>query len=153
MDRIRQQRAREKAQRDALYARIDREANRRVATRDVPLPKARPKAAPKAKPAPRPPPAPLADRPARLAALFQRILADMSAPSQRKVYINAQELIRSVPAFRGLQAPSTAEVRAALAANPRFQAKFPVPEFPGRAQYGTRPLEILGADLIEKDKT
>ena len=26
-------------------------------------------------------------------------------------------------------------------------------EFPGRAQYGFRPLEILGADLIEKDES
>ena len=55
--------------------------------------------------------------------------------------------------FRGLPAPTQEEVRKFLADNPRFQAKFPVPEFPGRNQYGNHPLEILGADLIEKDKT
>ena len=83
---------------------------------------------------------------------MQRILSTMSVPSQRKVLIRAQELVRT-PEFRDVPAPTPDEVRAFLADKPRFQAKFPVPEFPGRAQYGFRPLEILGADLIEKDKT
>ena len=72
-------------------------------------------------------------------------------PSQRKVMLKAQQLVRTE--FRDVPAPTLEEVRKYLADNPRFQAKFPVPEFPGRAQYGSRPLEILGADLIEKDKT
>ena len=36
---------------------------------------------------------------------------------------------------------------------PKAKAKFPVPQYPGRAQYGSRPLEILGADLIIKEKS
>ena len=76
----------------------------------------------------------------------------MSVPSQRKVRLRAQQLART-DEFRGVPAPPDEEVRRYLADNPRFQAKMPVPEFPGRAQYGSRPLEILGADLIEKDKT
>ena len=83
---------------------------------------------------------------------MQRILSEMSVPSQRKVLLRAQELVRT-PEFRDVPAPTPEEVRRFLADKPRFQAKFPVPEFPGRAQYSTRPLEILGADLIEKDKT
>ena len=46
IQRIQQQRAREAAERNRLYARIDREAARRVVTQ-VPLPKARPTAVPK----------------------------------------------------------------------------------------------------------
>ena len=83
---------------------------------------------------------------------MQRILSTMSVPSQRKVLIRAQELVRT-PEFRDVPAPTPEEVRRFLADKPRFQAKFPVPEFPGRAQYGSRSLENLGADLIEKDKT
>ena len=85
-------------------------------------------------------------------ALLQRIVDNMSRPSQRKVMIKAQELVRT-PEFQGVAAPTAEEVRKFLADKPRFQAAFPVPEFPGRAQYGNHPLEILGADLIEKDKT
>ena len=83
---------------------------------------------------------------------MQRILSEMSVLSQRKVLIRAQELVRT-PEFRDVPAPTPEEVRKFLADKPRFQAKFPVPELPGRAQYGTRPLEILGADLIEKDQS
>ena len=121
---------------------------------EVPAAKARPKAVPKPKPAPKPRPAPRAAGrdPARLEALMQRILTEMSVPSQRKVLIRAQELVRT-PEFQDVPAPTPDEVRKFLADKPRFQAKFPVPEYPGRAQYGSHPLEILGADLIEKDKT
>ena len=52
-----------------------------------------------------------------------------------------------------IRLPTLEEVRAYLAPDPRFQAKFPVNDYPGRAQYGSRPYEILGADLIERDKT
>ncbi len=83
---------------------------------------------------------------------MQRILSEMSVPTQRKVHIRAQELVRT-PEFRDVPAPTPEEVWQFLADKPRLQAKFPVPEFPGRAQYGTRPLELLGADLLEKDKT
>ena len=153
IQRIQQQRAREAAERNRLYARLDREAARRVVTQ-VPLPKARPKAVPKPKPSPnsRPAPRSAGRDPARLQALLQRILSEMSVPSQREVLIRAQELVRT-PEFKDVPVPTAEEVRAFLADKPRFQAKFPVPEFPGRAQYGTRPLEVLGADLIEKDKT
>ena len=94
IQRIQQQRAREAAERNRLYARIDKEAARRVVT-EVPLPKARPKAVPRPKPAPKPRPAPRsAGRgPASLEALLQRILSTMSVPSQRKVLIRAQELV------------------------------------------------------------
>ena len=154
IQRIQAQRAREAAERNRLYARIDREAARRVVPAPRPKPVPKPRPAPKPKPAPKPRPAPRsAGRdPARLEALLQRILSDMSVPSQRKVLIRAKELVRT-PEFRDVPVPTEEEVRAFLADKPRFQAKFPVPEFPGRAQYGTRPLEVLGADLIEKDQT
>ncbi len=76
----------------------------------------------------------------------------MSKPSQRKVYAEARELILKDPEFKGLAMPTQDEVRAFLADKPRFQASFPVPEFPGRYQYGSRPLEILGADILVKEK-
>ncbi len=85
--------------------------------------------------------------------LLRRVLQDTSVPSQLKVLAKAKLLIKEDPAFQGLQPPTHAEVRAFLADKPRWQAKAPVPEFPGRNQLGSRPLEILGADLIEKDKT
>ena len=69
---------------------------------------------------------------------MQRAIAGMSVPSQRKVRLRAQQLVRT-DEFRDAPAPTDAEVRRYLADNPRFQAKFPVPEIPGRAQYGSRP--------------
>ena len=77
----------------------------------------------------------------------------MSKPSQRKVYDEARNLILNDPRFQGIAMPTQEEVRAFLAPNPRFQATFPVPEFPGRNHYGSRPLEILGADIHVKEKS
>ena len=168
IQRIQQQRAREAAERNRLYADMTAKEAARVAARrradekdkarsvafDAASLRRQAQAVPKAKPVPKPKAKSRAAGrdPAKLEALMQRILSEMSVPSQRKVLIRAQELVRT-PEFRDVPAPTPDEVRAFLADNPRFQAKFPVPEFPGRNQYGNHPLEILGADLIEKDKT
>ena len=146
--------AQKKARRDALYAGIQRQADTHVTERK-PRPSravAKPRPAPAPKPAPEPRARPAPADPARVAALLQAATAEISKPTQRKVFLRVKELART-PAFADVKAPTLEEVGAYLADNPRRQAKFPVPEFPGRNQYGARPLEILGADLIEKDKT
>ena len=61
----------------------------------------------------------------------------MCIRDRRKGYAEARELILKDPEFKGLAMPTQDEVRAYLADKPRFQATFPVPDFPGRAQYGT----------------
>ena len=100
-------------------------------------------------PAPKAPPAPR--DPAPLDALLKRILERMSNPSTRRLHKEAHKVIKRERL--NIKPPTLDEVRAYLAPDPRFQSKFPVNDYPGRAQYGSRPYEILGADLIERDKT
>ena len=77
-------------------------------------------AVPKAKPVPKPKAKSRAAGrdPAKLEALMQRILSEMSVPSQRKVLIRAQELVLT-PEFQDVPAPTPEEVRKLLADKPR----------------------------------
>ena len=79
----------------------------------------------------------------------------VSKPALRRIYARTQELIRTeeFKDFRGTYKPPTmVEVRASLLDNPRWQARKPLPDWPGRNQLGQAPLQILGGDLIELDK-
>ena len=144
-----QRRAQERAKTARTVAPLDRARNRRiqdgqnVRVFEKPVPVKYDDTAPRAPPAPR--------DSAPLDALFRRILERMSNPATRRLHKEAHKVIKREKL--NIKPPTLEEVRAYLAHDPRFQAKFPVNDYPGRAQYGSRPYEILGADLIERDKT
>ena len=115
--------AQKKARRDALYSRIQRETDTHVTERK-PRPSravAGPRPAPKPQPAPQPRARPAPADPARVAALLQAATAEVSKPTQRKVFLRVKELAQT-SAFAGVKAPTLEQVGAFLADNPRRQA-------------------------------
>ena len=162
LDRLQASRRREAEQRRQIYAGLEQEADplqarirraREEAMDEVTVEdfEERPK-----RPAPlRRRPEPAENRADRLRVLFEKIQKEVSLLTLRNVYDKAKKIVKNDPAFRDLRElpPTVAEVREWLSDKPRFQAQFPVNDWPGRNQLGQRQYEILGADLIEFEKT
>ena len=91
----------------------------------------------------------------RLRVLFEKVTKDVSLFTLRNIYDKARKLVKRDDEFRDLRAlpPTQAETREFLSDKPCFQAQFAVPSWPGHNQLGSRQLEILSADLIEKENT
>ena len=162
LDRLQESRRREAEQRRQIYARLEEEANplqarirraREEGMEEVTVDDFEER--PKRQPPLRRRPEPAENRADRLRVLFEKIQKEVSILTLRNVYDKAKKIVKNDPAFRDLKElpPTVAEVREWLSDKPRFQAQFPVNDWPGRNQLGQRQNEILGADLIEFEKT